>query len=132
MTIAFCACSPVWAAAEQLTIRAQAVRVWSGDTIIAAGKRYRIAGVRAPQSQSKGCFYERIQAQKARSGLRQLLSRGKITITPTGETDATGVALARVAVNGADIGKRLINLRLALPPTRFKTGNPWCEWFLSQ
>jgi endonuclease YncB( thermonuclease family) len=88
--------------------------------------------VRAPRFHSKACFYESIQARKAKSGLKQLLRRHKVTIKPTGEVDAKGVALARVSINGTNIRARLLKLGLVLPLTRYSTGNPWCEWFLSR
>ncbi len=86
-----------------------AVRVADGDSLVVAGERVRLDGLDAPElhqscgegAQSWPC------GLKARAGLEALVTQGAVTCRPVDE-DRYGRAVARCAVDGADIGAQLV------------------------
>lgn len=85
------------------------VRVADGDSLEVAGERVRLDGLDAPElhqscgegAQSWPC------GLKARAALEALVAQGEVTCRPVDE-DRYGRAVARCAVDGADIGAALV------------------------
>lgn len=98
---------------------AAGLTVMDGDTFrTSMGERIRIENIDAPESGGKAkCDAERFLAVHARSGLKRLLEAGSIEITrnPRRPKDRYGRTLARVRVNGIDVGQALIEQSLAWP-----------------
>jgi endonuclease YncB( thermonuclease family) len=107
---------------------AGAYRVVDGDTIVAnaSGERIRIANIDAAET-GKGarCEAERRHGEQASNSARRLIARAReVRTIPTGELDRYGRTLARVRVDGRDLGQILIDQGLA----RAWNGRrePWC------
>lgn len=111
-----------------LHVAAVDVRVVDGDTIDVGPTRYRLADVDAPELNGR-CLAERRLARLARSEARRLIDTAHVvTIEPTGEVNpARGPyrerQVARVAVDGRDLGQALIEAELAQPWRRRQS---WC------
>ncbi|MGI9385590.1 MAG: thermonuclease family protein [Methyloligellaceae bacterium] len=99
--------------------------VTDGNTITCGGERIRLAGVYAPEIKYARCEGERRLGLKAKYRLEQLVAAGGVEIRR--QTVRRGNwALARVYVNGADVGETLIREGLATPHRRGRrTG--WCR-----
>lgn len=101
------------------------IEVYDGDTFTFAGERIRIANIDTPELFSPHCDAEKRLARLAKLKLKLLLSDvGGIDIIRMPEPDRFGRTLARVRVNGIDVGESLIADGLAAPWTgrRFQ----WC------
>lgn len=104
---------------------AQGVRitcVHDGDSFIVERERIRIENIDTPELNGK-CEAERARAVTSRNALLDLLNGGEVSIRRSGQ-DRHGRTLARVTVNGADVGDALIRSGHA----RRWTGRrePWC------
>ena len=86
-----------------------AVRVADGDSLVVAGERVRLDGLDAPElHQECGEGPARWPCgTKARAALEALVARGEVACRPVDE-DRYGRAVARCAVDGADIGAQLV------------------------
>ncbi|TCK31456.1 endonuclease YncB(thermonuclease family) [Ancylobacter aquaticus] len=86
-----------------------AVRVADGDSLEIEGERVRLEGIDAPELH-QDCG-EGLTAwpcgMKARGALAALVARGEVSCRPMDE-DRYGRAVARCAVEGADIGAELV------------------------
>lgn len=102
----------------------------SGQTLMAAGREFQIAGIRAPLETRRACFYEDLRGRKARRALQHLISTGPVSIRLTGSVSRRGITLAQVHVNGRDVGEMLIRQGLVLRRRAHEQGNPWCDWLL--
>lgn len=96
--------------------------VVDGDTLWHNGEKVRIANIDTPELHRPKCPQEALQAREARDRLVTLLRPG-FTLQRAGN-DRYGRTLARVSVNGRDIGQQLVSEGLA----RKWTGRrePWC------
>lgn len=85
------------------------VRVADGDSLEVAGERVRLDGLDAPELHQSCGEGERSWpcGLKAREALEALVAQGEVTCRPVDE-DRYGRAVARCAVDGADIGAQLV------------------------
>lgn len=102
------------------SLLAIALSVIDGDTIVADGKRVRIANIDAPEIKSAKCDAEARLALVAKRRLEQILASGKVKIIvgdpATGRMrDRHNRILARIFVNGRDVGDTLVMEGLARP-----------------
>lgn len=104
-----------------------AVQVIDGDTIRFDGETVRILNIDTPEIGEAGCDAERAAGIVAKHRLEGLLSSGRVTLK-RGDgprlRDRYGRTLARVFVDGRDVGEQLIAEGLA----RRWSGKrrPWC------
>jgi endonuclease YncB( thermonuclease family) len=99
--------------------------VVDGDTFRLGGKRIRIADIDAPETYEARCASERALGNRATRRLKQLLESGTITLRGIDrDEDIYGRKLRRVFVNGANIGRQLVQEGLA----RWYAGGrrSWC------
>jgi endonuclease YncB( thermonuclease family) len=104
------------------TSAAISVRVVDGDTLVAQGKRIRLAGIDAPE-RSQTCRDGNARdwscGQAAKERLTALVSQGGVTCSERGK-DRYGRTLAVCASGGeADIGAALVRDGLALNYDRY-------------
>ncbi|WP_332310943.1 thermonuclease family protein [Novosphingopyxis sp. YJ-S2-01] len=92
-----------------------------GDTAWVNGEKIRLANIDAPEIRGK-CSSERALAIAARNRLATLLRPG-FQIHRTG-TDRYGRTLARITVDGVDVGRVLVVEGLAREWTSRR--EPWC------
>ena len=93
-----------------------------GDTLWLEGEKIRLLDIDTPEMQGR-CEYENRLARQARARLVQLMNAGPYRIERDG-TDRYGRTLARVSVNGRDVGQVLVREGLARP---YGTGRrSWC------
>lgn len=97
--------------------------VTDGDTIRCGDERIRLVNIDAPELSQPKCSYERDLAIRARDRLAELLS-GDFEIERTGR-DRYGRTLARVTVNGVDVGEVLVSEQLSR--TWEGRRRIWCE-----
>ena len=107
--LAFALCTPGRPAVQQPTC------VTDGDTFRINAERVRIENIDTPELQAK-CPDELRRAQAARDRLQVLLSSGEMVIDRNG-TDRNNRTLARVRVNGRDVGEALVREGHARPWT---------------
>jgi endonuclease YncB( thermonuclease family) len=92
------------------------ITVYDGDTFTLAGEKIRLVNVDTPELFSPHCDAEKRLARVARLRLKQLLGSGEgLSIDRYPLPDRFGRTLARVSVNGKDVGKALISEGLATP-----------------
>lgn len=93
--------------------------VIDGDTIDdrAAGVRYRVANIDAPETgENAKCFRERHRGELAKREAIRLVKRARSTqVRRTWRTDRYGRRVAFVLVDGQDLGEALIERGLARP-----------------
>lgn len=95
--------------------------VIDGDTLFHDGKRIRILGIDAPESDQRG-------GADAKNHLIVLIGRGMVRIEPKG-TDRYGRILARVLVGRIDIGKAMVVGGYALATDRdYKSAERSARW----
>ena len=94
---------PAIASAE--TVEPRRIYVIDGDTIALAGEhqRIRLLDIDAPETFKPRCDRERALGLDAKARMVALLRAGPVTIDRNG-FDIYGRALARLSVNGRDIG----------------------------
>jgi endonuclease YncB( thermonuclease family) len=102
--------------------------VVDGDTFTLDGETIRILNIDAPELRESKCDAELRLGLVAKHRLSQLLKGGEINLL-RGDgnriTDRYGRTLARVRVEGADVGEVLVSERLARPWTGKRRG--WCS-----
>ena len=101
--------------------------VVDGDTIWFEGTKIRVLGYDTPEPMTNICGgnYERQLAARATARFMDLLNTHGFRIVSTGETDRYGRLLARIMVNGENVGNILIREGLA---RRYPNGREfWCE-----
>ena len=103
------------------------VKVVDAEVLIVDGRRIRLANVDAPAlAPLSRCWGEAVTAKEAVLFLQQLVREGRtVEVEPTGDTDPIGRALARVRIDGLDVGDALYEQSLvARPgPRPFR----WCD-----
>jgi endonuclease YncB( thermonuclease family) len=110
----------VYAAMMAIAMPAHAApRIIDGDTIEVDGETVRILNIDAPELHHAGCDAEKRLAVLARKRVRELIGDGSSVTLLRGDGNRTkdrhGRTLARVLVNGADIGEILVMDGLARP-----------------
>ncbi len=89
-------------------IRAADIRITDGDTFRVLEERIRIENIDTPEMPGRArCPAEAQLAVQAKARLGQLLAAGDIRLARNGE-DRYGRTLARVSVNGVDVGEQLV------------------------
>ncbi|TCD04353.1 thermonuclease family protein [Erythrobacteraceae bacterium CFH 75059] len=96
--------------------------VHDGDSIVWQRERIRLENIDTPELDGR-CAAERRRAVAARDRLVELLRSGRPVIRRTG-TDRHGRTLARVSVNGRDVGTVLVREGHARPWEGRR--RPWC------
>jgi endonuclease YncB( thermonuclease family) len=96
--------------------------VLDGNTIYVKGARVEIAGIEAPRIQGSACADERTRGIDAAVRLADRLNSGQVTLGAPFR-DPSGRAIRTVAVDGSDLGERMIAAGLA-----HRAGDPrgWC------
>jgi len=100
--------------AASLPARADEIVVISGDAIRVGDNEWRIANIDAPQITGK-CEAERNLGILAQAKLAEFLAAGDLEIAPTGERDEHRRRMARVRMNGEDVGDKMLAVHLAQP-----------------
>lgn len=90
------------------------VGIIDGDTFVLGREKIRILNIDTPESFNARCEAELGLALEAKARLRSLLDRGPIELERDGK-DRYGRTLARVSVDGIDVGAMLISEGHALP-----------------
>lgn len=98
------------------------LRVIDGDTFVLDDERIRIENIDAPELRKPRCEWERQLAEISRDILDYLLRSGRLEVFRSGR-DLYGRTLARVSVNGRDVGEQMIEAKLAGPWPRTAV---WC------
>lgn len=89
-------------------VRAGDIRITDGDTFRVREERIRIENIDTPEMPGRArCPAEAQLALRAKARLGQLLAAGDIRLARSGE-DRYGRTLARVSVNGVDVGDQLV------------------------
>ncbi|MCA0920207.1 thermonuclease family protein [Pseudooceanicola nanhaiensis] len=96
--------------------------VVDGDTIWFEREKIRLLSIDAPELFSPKCSQEALQAREARDRLADLLN-GEMRVEREGE-DRYGRTLARVFVDGRDVGELLV--REGLVRRWVGRREPWC------
>ncbi len=89
-----------------------------GDTLRdVQGVSYRVENIDAPErGQRAECAHERALAETARSYVRAWIERSRtVEALPVGRRDSYGRVVARIEIDGVDLGERLIARGLAQP-----------------
>src|SRR5689334_8193814 len=91
--------------------------VIDGDTLRQGGERYRVENIDAPERGRRAqCPEERALAEASRAYLGAwVLDARRIEAQPTGRRDRYGRVVARIRIDGVDLGERLIARGLAQP-----------------
>ena len=115
--------------------------ITDGDTIRIGGERMRLVGFNTPETIEPVCAEERALGQKAKARLRQLVSKGRLSLERvrcsckpgTEGTDRCnyGRSCGVLRVDGRDVGDVLIAEGLAVPfvcgdTSCPPTPKPWC------
>ena len=104
-----------------------AYEVIDGDTIRAPyGVKYRLMGFDAPETFQAKCDAELELGKRATERLKELLATGEVRIVESGKTDRYGRTLARLTVNGRDVGGVLISEGLARAYDGRTKRESWC------
>jgi len=119
--LALSACAPDGPTPRAVAIDGDTLRLESG------GQKVRISNLDAPEIGGARCDAERKRGLEAKHALQDLLDRAQridVTVDRARPTDRYGRWLARVSIDGEDIGEALIARDLARP-WRGK-GSDWC------
>ncbi len=104
------------------------LKVLDGDTIVIGKEHIRIANIDAPEIHHFKCDAERRLGLVAKARLSELLM-GHPVVIKRGDgnrmKDRYGRTLAVIAVDGADVGEKLIAEELARPWKGKR--EPWCN-----
>ncbi len=104
-----------WGSGERpRTYEAGACRAVDGDTLDCAGRRVRLANIDAPELHGR-CTAETQMAERAKLAAMIALADAPVRVVPEGRDDRYGRLIARVAIDGRDLGETLIAQSLARP-----------------
>lgn len=102
------------------------LRIWDGDSLLigkqSGAEKVRIENIDTPEIDG-ACAYERRLAIEAKERVADLVENQKVQVVRKGR-DKYGRTLARVLVNGEDVGLRLVAEGLARPWEGRR--RPWC------
>lgn len=106
------------------------VTVLNADQLVIEGKHVRLAGVYAPQPVPDAhCWAEAAAAKLATRQVAGMVEHAaSVTYTATGGVDDYERALAKVQIDGADLGEVLVKEGLAARPTKpiARGAFEWC------
>jgi micrococcal nuclease len=103
----------LWESPERpRTYEAGACRAVDGDTLDCQGRRVRLANIDAPEIQGR-CAAEIQMAERAKLAALIAVAASPAHVVPERGTDRYGRLLARVAIDGKDLGETLIAQGLA-------------------
>lgn len=104
------------------------IRVIDGDTIERGGINYRLVGFDTPETFHAKCDEERELGEAASRRLADLIEAGHAHVDPvTDRRDRYGRGLARLLINGRDVGEILISEGLARPYDGRSRRTLWCS-----
>ncbi len=91
--------------------------VIDGDTLRDGEERYRVENIDAPErGQRAECLEERALAEAARAYVGAWIAAAvQVEVEPSGRRDRYGRVVARVSIDGVDLGERLMARGLAQP-----------------
>lgn len=107
-------------------------RIVDGDTVRHGYSKWRLEGIDAPAPRRGGwgaarCPSEIIRGVRAKRRLfEELTSTGDVRLVPTGRRDPYGNPLARILVDGRDVGEILVAAGLAKPWNGRGPKPDWC------
>ena len=103
------------------------VRVVDAEIVIVDGRRIKLSNVDAPALvPSARCWAEGIAARDAVAFLHNLVKTGRtVEVRLDGPKDAVGHSLARVLIDGVDVGDAMYEQSLVARPTAAPFR--WCE-----
>jgi len=99
------------------------IRVPDGDTFVQNGEKIRVMNIDAPEIHPCHCQLECDLGYRAKEYVERFLS-GPIVLERASRVDKYGRTLARVSVDGVDLGEALIAAGLARPWEGRR--KPWC------
>lgn len=91
-----------------------ACRAIDGDTLDCAGRRVRLANIDAPELNGR-CPSEIQTAERAKLAAMIAIADAAVRVVPDGGKDRYGRLIARVTVDGKDLGGVLVAQGLARP-----------------
>ncbi|HVY85274.1 MAG TPA: thermonuclease family protein [Caulobacterales bacterium] len=91
--------------------------VVDGDTLRDGSERYRVENIDAPERGARAeCPEERALAEASRAYVAEWVSEARrVEAIPGGRRDRYGRVVARIEIDGDDLGERLIRVGLAQP-----------------
>ena len=94
------------------------VQATQGDSLMINGKHVRLANAEAPlRTPYARCWAESVAGREARKRLSELATAAnEIDIQSTGKTDEYGRTIARVVLDGLDLGDSLVQDGYAVRP----------------
>jgi len=106
----------LWLLQTSITVApANSIRIIDGDTVALGNERIRIENIDTPERGARAeCDAERMLASVASRELESLLGGRAVQIERSGR-DRYGRTLARLRVNGADVGAAMVELDVAVP-----------------
>jgi hypothetical protein len=106
--------------------RVPQVLVLEPDALVIDGRHVRLSNAAAPHfAPHASCWAEALAAREVRQNVQGLVAGAReVTVTPTGGADEYNRILARVTVDGVDLGQSLLDDGLAAAPGA--TPFDWC------
>ena len=91
--------------------------VIDGDTLRDGDVRYRVENIDAPERGRRAeCAHERALAEASRAYVMEWVAEAhRVVVIPAGRRDRYDRVVARVQIDGVDLGERLIAIGLAQP-----------------
>ncbi|MGE8942004.1 thermonuclease family protein [Leptospira interrogans] len=103
------------------------ITVVDGDTVDRGLLRYRLVGFDTPEIRQAQCPEERAKGQQAARRLTELIEKGAATIIPVRwKPDRYWRVVARLEIDGRDVGNILISEGLARPYDGRTRRISWC------
>jgi micrococcal nuclease len=96
-----------------------------GDTISINQERIRLENVDTPELHPCRCPAECDLGKRAHAFTQRAIASGVVTVDRTGRVDRYGRTIARVLVNGSDLGEALIAAGLGRPYNGVRRQS-WC------
>src|SRR4051794_7003986 len=97
------------------TVDARKVYVIDGDTVAVARERIRLLGIDALETREARCERERVAGYWTKARIVDLLRFSQSVDIRRQGHDPYGRTLARIIVDGRDLGEQLVRENLALP-----------------
>lgn len=128
--LALCLLAPLARADTEVQVTAERLRVIDGDTVALAGVRVdlgpvslppdevsvRLLGYDTPETRRAECAAEAELGHAATAELEDMIASGaRLVLHVDGELDRYGRLLARLEVDGVDVGDALMGLGMARP-----------------
>lgn len=109
-----------------LTQPSSKITVIDGDTVKMHDQRFRLLGFDTPEMRAR-CAKEHTKARKATARLKALINNSHdVVLLPSGNYDRYGRGLAKLTIDGRNVGDTLISEQLARP---YRGGyrKSWCD-----